>query len=481
MDSKEALPSRQKVFVLDTSVMIHDPYCLEKFQDNIVVLPFCVIEEIDGLKKAPNSVGENSRRSSRLIDKYKKQGSLKDGVPTKGGGLLIGDYTPRFKQIFPQGVEKKNDNIILATAKKWQNRKDRNKKEVYVVSKDINLRLKASVIGIKEQDYLNDKAAEQVDEIYSGFVSLKLPDSLCGELFSRLAREKKVDASFLGDRLKGKILFPNQCCKILNEETEKYVLAIYKTSGCSRHFHFIEKPKSATVGGSQREMVVKPINDEQAMAYALLCDPEILLTTIIGKAGSGKTLISLLAGVAMLDEGQRDRLKVYRPNIVMGKGLGFLPGDLAEKFDPWTLPITDNLSLIVNGKYSERSENGGGDMLEKKKGNLDRMEELLRAKIIEIVPTIYIRGRSLHRQYVIVDEAQNLTPHEVKTIITRIGVNSKIVLTGDLAQIDSPYLDATSNGLAHVVQRMRGQNVFGHITLQKSERSSLAELAANLL
>jgi len=481
MDSKEALPSRQKVFVLDTSVMIHDPYCLEKFQDNVVVLPFCVIEEIDGLKKAPNSVGENSRRASRLIDKYKKQGSLKDGVPTKGGGLLIGDYTPKFKQIFPQGVEKKNDNIILATAKKWQDRKDKIKKEVYVVSKDINLRLKASVIGIKEQDYLNDKAAEQVDEIYSGFTPLKLPDSLGGEFFNRLAREKKVDASFLGDRLKGKKLFPNQCCKILNEETGKYVLALYKTSGSNRYFSFVEKPKIMAAGEGQREMVVKPINDEQALAYALLCDPEILLTTIIGKAGSGKTLISLLAGVAMLDEGQRDHLKVYRPNIVMGKALGFLPGDLAEKFDPWTLPITDNLSLIVNGKYSERSENGSGDMMEKKKGNLDRMEELLKTKIIEIVPTIYIRGRSLHRQYVIVDEAQNLTPHEVKTIITRIGVNSKIVLTGDLAQIDSPYLDATSNGLAHVVQRMRGQNVFGHITLQKSERSYLAELAANLL
>lgn len=217
------------------------------------------------------------------------------------------------------------------------------------------------------------------------------------------------------------------------------------------------------------------------MAYALLSDPEILLVTLIGKAGSGKTLISLLAGCDLLNSGQRERLKVYRPNIVMGKGLGFLPGDLAEKFDPWTLPITDNLSLIVNGSYSERSQSSNGDMVDKKKGNCDKMEELLRAKIIEIVPTIYIRGRSLHRQFVIVDESQNLTPHETKTIITRIGLNSKIVLTGDLAQIDSPYLDSTSNGLAHVVSRMRGQNIFGHITLLKSERSYLAELAANLL
>ena len=481
MNGKDDSQARQKVFVLDTSVLIHDPFCLEKFQDNIVVLPFCVIEEIDKLKRAPNSVGENSRRASRLIDKYKKQGSLKDGVATKGGGLLVGDYTPRFKQIFPQGVEKSNDNIIISTAKKWQDRKDKNKKEVYLVSKDINLRLKASVIGIKEQDYLNDKAVEQVGEIYSGFTPLTISEELVGEFFNRLAREKKLEASLLLGRLKGKKLFPNQCCKIINEATGKYVLAIYKLNGSGGYFSYVEKPKPLMSAEGHKESVIKPINDEQALAYTLLCDPEILLTTLIGKAGSGKTLISLLAGCAMLDEGQRDHLKVYRPNIVMGKDLGFLPGDLAEKFDPWTLPIIDNLSLILNGKYSERSDNGGGDMMEKKKGNLDRMEELLKAKIIEIVPTIYIRGRSLHRQFVIVDEAQNLTPHEVKTIITRIGLNSKIVLTGDLAQIDSPYLDSTSNGLAHVVQRMRGQRIFGHITLQKSERSHLAELAANLL
>lgn len=479
--SDDGQRSRQKVFVLDTSVLIHDPSCLGKFDNNIVVLPFCVIEELDKLKNAPNSVGENARRTSQLIDRYKKQGSLKTGVPIGEGGLLFGDYTPKFKQLFPQGAEKSNDNIIIATAKKWQEAKD--KKDVFVVSKDINLRLKASIVGIKEQDYLNDKVADHADKIYSGFAQLSLPSDLARQFLGDLAQDKKVEAELIADKVDLASLFPNQGCKIQDEESGKYVLAIYKKpNGSSGYFNFVEKPKPVTPESHDKKgLVVRPINDEQALAYALLSDPEILLVTLIGKAGSGKTLISLLAGCDMLNSGQRERLKVYRPNIVMGKGLGFLPGDLAEKFDPWTLPITDNLSLIVNGTYSERAQSGNNDMVDKKNGNHDKMEELLRAKIIEIIPTIYSRGRSLHRQFVILDESQNLTPHEAKTMITRIGLNSKIVLTGDLAQIDSPYLDSTSNGLAHVVQRMKGQHVFGHITLIKSERSYLAELAADLL
>ena len=295
-----------------------------------------------------------------------------------------------------------------------------------------------------------------------------------------MAREKKIEAGLIADDVDLKNLYANQCCKIRSSEGDRYVLAIYKAASRGGYFSYVEKPKTFVFDQEQRKAVVKPINDEQALAYALLCDPEILLTTLIGKAGSGKTLISLLAGCSILEDGQRESMKVYRPNIIMGRDLGFLPGALMEKFDPWTLPIIDNLSLILNGSYSEKSQNSV-DMMEKKKGNHNRMEELLKAKVIEIVPTIYIRGRSLHRQFVIVDEAQNLTPHEVKTIITRIGYSSKIVLTGDLAQIDSPYLDSTSNGLVHVIQRMRGQSVFGHITLQKSERSYLAELAADLL
>lgn len=472
---------RQKVFVLDTSVLIHDPSCLEKFDDNIVILPFCVIEELDKLKKAPNSVGENARKSSQLIDKYKGQGSLKEGVPIGRGGILFGDYTPKFKQVFPQGVEKKNDNMIIAIAKKWQGKKGSANGQVFVVSKDVNLRLKASVVGINEQDYLNDKSVDQVEEIYSGLIQVSLPGGFSQDFFGLLAREKRAPFELIADQVDVEAFVPNQGCRFQDEESGKHVLAIFKANGADSYFRYVEKPKTLVAGDEQKKTVVRPINDEQALAYALLSDPEILLVTLIGKAGSGKTLISLLAGCESLDSGQRERLKIYRPNITMGKGLGFLPGDLSEKFDPWTLPITDNLSLILNGSHSEKTQNGGGDMVEKKRGNGDKMEELLRAKIIEIVPTIFVRGRSLHRQYVILDESQNLTPHEAKTVITRIGLNSKIVLTGDLAQIDSPYLDATSNGLAHVISRMRGQNIFGHVTLQKSERSYLAELAANLL
>jgi len=229
--------SRQKVFVLDTSVLIHDPFCLGKFDNNIVVLPFCVIEELDKLKNAPNSVGENARRTSQLIDKYKKRGSLKNGVPIGEGGLLIGDYTPKFKQLFPQGIEKSNDNILIATAKKWQDKKD--KKDVFIVSKDINLRLKASIVGINEQDYLNDKAVDQVEKIYSGFVRLVLPSDLCREFFSRLAREKKAEAGLIAGQVDVKALVPNQGCRLQDKESGKYVLAIYKSDCGNGYFNFV--------------------------------------------------------------------------------------------------------------------------------------------------------------------------------------------------------------------------------------------------
>ncbi len=480
--SKSDGSKRQKVFILDTSVLIHDPSCLERFKDNVVVIPFCVIEELDSLKKISGSKGDNSRKASRLLERYKNKGSLKEGVSTRNGGMLYGDYTPKFKNLFPQGVVKNNDNIIISTAQKWT--KESSKKglgDVYIVSKDINLRLKASVMGIKEQDYLNDKVAEKVDQLYSGMTELLVPEARSQEIFSLLNRENKVRVDQFAGEVNFSGILANQCCRLKSDESGKTVLAIFKDSGNDHYLRLVEKPKVIAQRAGKNQHIV-PINDEQAFACALLRDPDISLVTLAGKAGTGKTLMSLLVGYELLDTGQWQSLAIYRPVITLGKDLGYLPGDLGDKFEPWIPPIIDNLSLIINGSSSGGKNKGAPtDMMEKKNGNHNKLEELMFAKIIEILPISFSRGRSLHKQMVIMDESQNLTPHEAKTMITRIGESSKVVLTGDLAQIDSPYLDATSNGLAHVIQRMKGQGIFGHITMVKSERSRLAELAADLL
>ena len=471
--------TQKKVYVLDTSVLVHDPEAVEKFGDNIVVIPIWVVEELDRLKKNRDERGSNSRAVSRKLDEYSQSGSLKEGVKTQNDGFIFIDYSGGINfELLPIGLEATNDNRVILVAKHW--REEKNYKEVVVVSKDINLRLKANACGISVEDYKSDKCIAGIDELYSGLREIELKAEQM-ELLEKIYVGKVLNAAAFSESVDLKEFLPNQCCKFNSDN--KCALAIYKKE--SGEFRLVHKPKDFPTKG------VRPINLEQAFAYALLTDPEVLLVSLVGKAGTGKTLMSLLAGYEQLGNPYRQIL-IYRPNIELGQPIGFLPGDIGEKFEPWMKPIFDNLSLIVkkdvkggvskgHTKKKGEEEANKNERLNGKTGDFNIIREFMLAGLIDIEPIAFIRGRSLHNKFVIVDEPQNMTPHEIKTIVTRIGEGSKIVLTGDITQIDNPYVDSVSNGLSYVVERLKGQEIFGHIILRKSERSQLAELTANLL
>ncbi len=303
-------------------------------------------------------------------------------------------------------------------------------------------------------------------DLYSGFAEINLKSEQTG-LLDKIYIDGFLDAGLLDGAVRLGELYPNQCCRINFDK--KCVLALYKKK--DGRFNLARKEKDF----QGRE--IKPINEEQAFAYALLSDPQIELVTLVGKAGTGKTLMSLLAGYGQLEK-LYEQLLIYRPNIELGQKLGFLPGEKNEKFALWMPPVLDNLNLIVKEDKKKISQKY---KMSEKDGNFSRVKELIYEGFIDIEPINYIRGRSLHQKFVIVDEAQNFDKHEIKTIITRAGKNTKMVLTGDISQIDNHKVDARSNGLSHVINRFKGQEFFGHIILRKSERSPLAELAANLL
>ena len=393
------------------------------------------------------------------------------GVSLPSGGKLIIDYNGVGFNKLPVGLERVNDNRIITIAKMWQ--KKETERDVVIITKDINLRLKASACGIKAEDYLSDKKIKKAEDLYSGVVEICLPIKK-EFMVERWYKEFKIPFVEIGEEIKRereKLLF-NQCCLIKTHRisgSERVMLALYK----GKYFKVIQRMSK----NCREKGKIIPLNIEQDFAYGLLMDDEIELVTLVGKAGTGKTLIALLAGYHLLEE-KYEQILVYRPNIELGNPLGFLPGDRKEKFEPWTYPIIDNLKIIL---APEGQKDYTGKKKEHKSKNFDIVGEFLESGLISIEPINYIRGRSLHNCFVIIDEAQNLTPHAIKSVITRAGSRTKMVLTGDIYQIDNPYLDSTSNGLSYVVEKMKGQATFGHITLRKSERSRLAEMAANLL
>lgn len=430
-----------KTYVLDTNVLLYDPYALSKFDEHTLVLPMTVIEEIDTFKQDMSDKGWAAREVARLLDDLRTRGSLKEGVRLPHGGTLRVDYDPQHKDYT------KNDNRILDVAHRLaQNGAD----DVVIVSRDTNMRLKGDAMGVTAEDYENAKVRTNRDELYTGYTEVYTNSVVV----DRLHREKSIAI----DPAWGVELFENQFVLVKNG----------KQSGLGQvedgRIHLL--PKNTDPIWS-----ITPRNKEQLFALTLLMDPEISLVTISGVAGTGKTLLALAAGLKLqADEGLYSKVLVSRPIFPMGRDLGYLPGTMEEKLNPWMKPIYDNLELLV-GKSKEH---------ERGKGTAN-YQYLLDTGALEVEALTYIRGRSIPRQYLIVDEAQNLTPHEVKTILTRAGEGTKIVLTGDPAQIDNPYVDGLSNGLTYVIERFKGQAEAGHIKLQKGERSRLATLAAELL
>lgn len=437
-----------KTFVLDTNVLLHDPHALYRFEKNLIVIPITVIEEIDKFKKDMNETGRNARHVSRLLDKLRTVGSIAKGVTLESGGIIrVEIYEDLAMKALPPGLHSEHgDNRILAVAMDLKLKAEST--AVILVSKDTNLRIKADALGLVAEDYESDKV--EIDELYTGTAALKVS----AEQVDRFHGQGWLDGI---SELK-----PNQFVTLFDETNENH-------TGLGRFDAASSRILPLRKGGKDGIWSITSRNREQSFAIDALLDDSIKLVTLVGKAGTGKTLLAIAAGLhKVAEESVYNRLLVSRPVFPMGKDIGFLPGDIEEKLAPWMQPIFDNVELLLSGHEAEKRHSKG-------------YKELVAMGIMEIEPLTYIRGRSIPNQFMIVDEAQNLTPHEIKTIITRAGEGTKVVLTGDPYQIDNPYVDASSNGLTYLVERLKGLNITGHVTMMKGERSELAELAANLL
>jgi PhoH-like ATPase len=435
----------EKYFVVDTNVLLHDAKALFAFGNNWVVIPIEVLEELDKFKTNNDELGRNAREVVRTLDRLRQGGNLGQGVeiPEIGGHLSV-DLKPA--KINEYGLDKDiPDNRILGVA--W--RLERDGKQVIFVSKDINLRLKCDALGVTAMDYEKEKV--NIERLYTGWRELRVPGEAIDEFSETGALELGED------------LHPNEFALLRDESRPKHTVLARRSVQNARKLEPLRHSPEVCAG-------VGPRNMEQRLALELLLDDDIPLVTLVGRAGTGKTLLALAAGYQKtVKEATYEKMLVSRPIMPLGRDIGYLPGTKDEKLEQWMKPIFDNLKFLLRDKSHHAHDSN------KKVG------ELIRSGIIEMEALTYIRGRSIIDQYLIVDEAQNLTPHEVKTIISRAGDETKLVLTGDPYQIDNPYLDASSNGLSFLAEKMKDQAVAGHLLLTKSERSKLAGVAAEIL
>lgn len=439
--------SKPKIFVLDTNVILHDHNCIYQFQDNDVIIPITVLEELDKFKKGNEQINYQAREFTRMLDNLSEGDLFGKGVQLgENMGRLIVSVGRPFSDVLKDSFsEDIPDHRIISVAHYFKTKNP--DRPVIMVSKDVNLRMKSRAIGVPAEDYKNDKVKDE--RLFERSISeiKELPDSLVDDVyrqhelpFSRLHNVKEPS--------------PN----------EYFVLKGNQSSVLTRYHAASQK---LLVVEKQSAYGIKPRNAEQTFCFDALLNPEIQLASISGKAGTGKTLLALAAALAQLDK--FDQILLARPIVALSnRDLGFLPGDAKDKIGPYMQPLYDNLTVIKNS-FNPRSH------------EVKILDDLIKDERLVITPLAYIRGRSLTNTYFIVDEAQNLTPHEVKTIITRSGEGTKMVFTGDLDQIDTPYLDKKSNGLAYMTERMKSQELFAHVNLIKGERSKLAEVASNLL
>lgn len=433
-----------KIFVLDTNVLLHDPNAIFAFADNEVVIPAIVLEEIDSKKRNIDEIGRNARYVSRLLDGLRKEGQLHSGVSLENGGSLKVELNHRsFKRVQNMFGEETSDNRILAVALNYllEEQECDKGRPVILVSKDVLVRVKADVLGLTAQDYLSDQTASP-HEMYSGQLTIPVHPSIIDSFYNF----RYLPIQELQTRCQ---LHPHEFV-ILKDELGTTKSALLKVSPDGRKLEPLYLSNDSVWGIGAR-------NAQQRMALELLLNDDIPLVTITGKAGTGKTLLALAAGLLKVeDEHRYKKLLIARPVVPMGKDIGYLPGEKEEKLRPWMQPIYDNLEFLFNAK---------------KPGDIDKI--LVGMNSIQVEALTYIRGRSIPGQFIIIDEAQNLSRHEIKTIVSRVGEGSKIVLMGDPGQIDHPYLDASSNGLTYAVEKFKHQTVSGHITLEKGDRKSV--------
>lgn len=456
----------KKNFVLDTNVLLHDPQALESFEENTVVVPIYVVEEIDRFKKELSDRGRNARAAARLIDHYRELGNLGPGVPLDCGGLLR--VISSVKNVIHALDKTTADNMILSVALEVQAASP--DVETIMVTKDTNLRIRANAVGLKADDFMTTKV--DIDDLYPGATEITIP----GESFEAFFEDGETPIDFKDGHVWSTkngngaeeedddrpALYPNEYLLLRNGAKPQQTAL-----GRLHHEERLARPLRRVGDGVWG---VKPRNKEQHFALDALLDENIKLVTLLGKAGTGKTLLAIAAGLQLTaDEEVYRKMLVARPIFPLGRDIGYLPGDVGEKLNPWMQPIHDNIAYLME---LHRIRTGR---------HIGTVSELINQGVLGLEPLTFIRGRSLPSQYMLVDEAQNLTPHEVKTILTRAGDGTKVILTGDPYQIDNPYVDAESNGLTYTINRFKGQPLSATITLHKGERSQLAELAANLL
>lgn len=468
----QAPSGEPKFYVLDTNVLLYNPNALFVFQENHVVIPYPVLEELDAMKRREDDVGRAARSSIRFLDRLRTHGKLTAGVELANLGALAGGATGTLSididahERPPLIASDQPDNRIISSA--WALHKA-GKRAVFV-TKDLAARIKSDSLGIQSEDFRNQRV--DGDRLYTGYVEVETSS----EVIDTLYRDRMLEVESLEEYLEipnpdgepyTQELTPNQFVVMTDAQDESHA-GLARRLADTEHLIPVAQQKKPTFGIVAR-------NVQQTLAFDLLLDDDIKLITLLGSAGTGKTLLALAAGMTKVFQEERfDRLLVARPIMPMGRDIGYLPGDKDEKLGAWMQPIFDNLTYLM-------STRGSPNQNAESKSSEQRIEKLLADGRLVLEPLTYIRGRSIPHQFMIVDEAQNLTPHEVKTIVSRIGEGTKLILTGDIGQIDHPYLDSSSNGLSYAVERMRGLGIVGHITLAKSERSALASLAAERL
>ena len=437
-------------YLLDTSVCLSDSDAIHKFDNHDIFLPLKVLEEIDKHKKRQDSVGLNARNIIRNLDELRSKGSLEKGVRLgKGRGILkVMSYEILNESSFPSDLDPSvADHIIIATGRAVQ--KTYPKRKTIVVSRDINMRVICDSVGLMAEDYTSEKAVNNSEELYQGFSEFLVDDQFVDRFYNG-------EELYIAEDETEEKWFPNQYLLLISNSNPK------KT--CIARFTDHQAPLRRIVTDKVRDWNISSRNKEQAFAIDMLLDPNIKLISLVGRAGSGKTLMAIASGLQQtigLKENKYSRLIVSRPVQPMGRDIGFLPGTMEEKMLPWLMPIQDNLKFLM--------------------GDSSTLDTYVEKGKIEIEALTYIRGRSIANAFIVIDEAQNLTRHEIKTIITRIGENTKIILTGDVEQIDNVYVNETTNGLAHAVESFKNHIIAGHVTFRKGERSELATLASKVL
>lgn len=434
-----------KKIVVDTNVILFDSSSVEKFHEADLYIPMSVVEEIDRFKKDLGENGRNARQFSRFIDVLRGKGKLSEGVylEERKTRIFVRADLENEGSLPAELNHEKADNRILGTALSLQKNFD----DVELITKDINLRIKADVFGVVARDYEGEELPGE-EEFYSGRAEISVSSDKIDLFYREKALVPPPEARLMGNQY-----------VIMKDESNPNHSAVGRYDLNAQAIIPLITPTDSVWG-------IHPRNVEQSFALDALLNDDVLFVSLVGKAGTGKTLMALAAGLSKtLDEGRFQKLLVSRPIFPMGKDIGYLPGDVEQKLNPWMQPIFDNVEFLM-----------GAD-----KKAAGRAQELINQGMLNIEPLTYIRGRSIPNQYLIVDEAQNLTPHEIKTIVTRAGANTKVVLTGDRHQIDNPYIDAVNSGLSYSVEKFKGQKLAAHINLTKGERSELAELAANLL